>query len=435
MRRDLLQYPCALAICVLSLCTARPVRAENLLEVYAQARAADPQLALADAQHGVQQEVAAQTRAGLLPQWSVSATESSASNTGLRSNQVVSNATQVLVDLSLFQRLQAANTLTSAQEANLRAAEQDLCARVASAYFGVLSAQAALTTAQANEDAFAQQVDQAEKRYASGLSAMIDVEQARTYHALSRGTTVQALASLGDAREALTQITGRPVGRLQTLAQQLQATPPAPQDASAWVAQALQSNPALQAQQLQLDASERSVGAARAAHLPTLGLALDSQRLGGDGYAAADTGRFNNTLAVRLTVPLFAGGATRAQIRQAAYQRDVAQQSLELAKRAVVRETQAQYQAVLSGTALIESTGAAVAAADRALAATRAGQALGTRGMTDLLLAIQSQAAAQSALAQARHRYVLATLLLQQASGTLNEAALANVNQLLQGNF
>lgn len=434
MRRNVLLHPCTLAIALASLCAALPVRAENLLDVYTQARAADPQLALADAQRGIQQEAAAQTRAGLLPQWSINASQSNASSTGLGSSQVTSNASQVLVDLGLFKRLQAANTLTSAQEANVRAAEQDLCARVATAYFGALSAQAALTTAQANEDAFAQQVDQAEKRYASGLSAMIDVEQARTYHALSRGTTVQAQATLHDAREALTQITGRAPGNLQPLVPQLQAAPPAPQDADAWVAQALLNNPALTAQQLQLLASDQTISAARAGHLPTLGLALDSQRLGGDGYAPADTGRFNNTLAVRLTVPLFAGGATNALTRQAIWQRDAAQQTLELARRTVVRETQAQYQAVVSGVALMESAGAAVAAADRGLTATRAGQALGTRGMTDLLLAIQSQAAAQSALAQARHSYVLATLLLLHASGVLNEAALANVNQLLQGN-
>jgi len=115
------------------------------------------------------------------------------------------------------------------------------------------------------------------------------------------------------------------------------------------------------------------------------------------------------------------------------YQRDAARHGLEAARRAVARETQAQYQAVLAGVALLDSSGAAVQAADRALAATRAGQALGTRGMTDLLLAIQTQAAAQNAWAQARHRYVLATLLLQQAAGTLGEAALATVNQLLQG--
>lgn len=422
-------FPLALLVCALALSQAKPVRAENLLTVYAQARAADPLLAYADAQRGAQHEAAAQTRAGLLPQWNLVASDTSASINGQRATQVASNFTQVLVDLSQWQRLQAANRQTEAQDARLRAAEQDLCARVAAAYFGVLSAQAGLSTAQANEDAFAQQVDQAEKRYASGLAALIDVEQARTYHALSRGATVQANQALRDAREALTQITGRAPQTLATLTPQLQPSLPAPQDAQAWVTQALANNPMLLAGQRELDASEKNIGAARATHLPTLGLALNSQRLGGDGVV--DNGRFNNTLALQLNVPLFAGGLNRAQTRQAQYQRDAAEANLEATRRAIVRETQAQYQAVLAGAALIDSSSAAAAAADRALAATRAGQALGTRGMTDLLLAIQSQAAAQNALAQARHRYVLATLLLQQAAGTLNETALAVVNQWL----
>lgn len=423
-------WRCAILVAV---CLPWLAQAQSLLEVYAQARAADPVLAQAEAQRGVQQELAAQTRAVLLPQWSLYASDSSASSNGQRGNEVGSNVSQVLVDLGQFQRVQAANTLVTAQDASLRAAEQALCARVATAYFAVLSAQAALATAQANEDAFAQQVDQAQKRYASGLAAMVDVEQARTYHALARGTTVQAQQSVQDAGQALAQITGQSPGTLRPLAAQLQALPPAPQDVDAWVTQALQNNPQLQAQQLQLEAGEQGIGAARAAHLPTVGLRLDSQRLGGDGVASDAVGRVNNTLALRLTVPLLAGGATQSQTRQALYQRDAARHGLEAARRAVARETQAQYQAVLAGVALLDSSGAAVQAADRALAATRAGQALGTRGMTDLLLAIQTQAAAQNAWAQARHRYVLATLLLQQAAGTLGEAALATVNQLLQG--
>lgn len=418
---------------VAALCLPWLAQAQSLLEVYAQARTADPVLAFADSQRGVQRELAVQARAGLLPQWSLQASDSTVNNNGLRSSEVTSNISQVLVDLGQFKRVQATNTLVTAQEASLRAAEQALCARVASAYFGVLSAQAALTTAQANEDAFAQQVDQAQKRYDSGLSAMLDVEQARTYHALALGATVQAREALLDARGALAQITGQAPGKLHPLAAQLQASLPTPQDASAWVAQALQNNATLHAQQLQLEASEQGIGAARAGHLPILGLALDSQRLSGNGAVGSDSGRFNNTLALRLTVPLFAGGATQSQTRQAIHQRDAAQQTLESVKRGVVRETQAQYQAVLAGVALMDSSGAAVAAANRALAATRTGQALGTRGMTDLLLAIQTQAAAQNALALARHRYVLATLLLQQAAGTLGEAALATVNQLLQG--
>ncbi len=409
-------------------------QAQSLLEVYAQARVGDPTLAAVDAQRGVQHELAVQSRAKLLPQWSLNASNSKLSSTGERSDQISSNLSQVLVDISQLKQAQVANTLASAQEVTVRAAEQALCARVATAYFGVLSAQAALQTAQANEDAFAQQVDQAHKRYDAGLSAMIDVEQARTYLALARGTTLQAAEVLEDARQALTQITGLAPGALRPLAAQLTALPPTPQDPAVWVAQAMQSNPTLLAQQLQLDASEQGIGAARAGHLPTLGLALDSQRLGGDNDPGVDTGRFNNTLSLRLTVPVFAGGATQSQTRQALHLRDVAYQTLEAGKRAVARETQAQYRAVQASAELMLSGAAAVEAADRALAATRTGQALGTRTMTDLLLAIQTQAAAQNALAQARHRYVLSKLLLQQAVGALDESALNKANQMLQGN-
>jgi outer membrane protein len=122
-----------------------------------------------------------------------------------------------------------------------------------------------------------------------------------------------------------------------------------------------------------------------------------------------------------------------AQKRQASLQRDLAREQLEAARRALLRQTRAQHQAVLAGVALLESTQAAMQAAERALASTRAGQALGTRSTSDLLLTIQTLASAQAAHQQARHSYVLATLLLQQAAGALGEAELAAVNQLLEG--
>jgi len=195
----------------------------------------------------------------------------------------------------------------------------------------------------------------------------------------------------------------------------------------------LQNNPGLQAFSLGLSAGEQRVAAARAAHLPTLSLGLDSERYSNKPSQISDIneGRWVNTLALRLSIPLFAGGATESIKRQALYQRDAAREELEAARRALVRETQAQYQARQTSRAQLQSTARAVAAAAQGLAATRAGQALGTRTMTDLLLAIQSQSAAQMAYQQARHRYVLSTLLLQQAAGHLGEAELASVNQLL----
>ncbi|MDN3919629.1 TolC family outer membrane protein [Roseateles violae] len=405
--------------------------AEDLLQIYAQARAVDPLLASADAQRGIQRELSVQARAGLLPQWSLNAVDSRTQQEGTRLQQYSSNISQVLLDLGQLRNWDAAKTQLSAQDAAVRAAEQELCARVAVVYFGVLSAQASLATTIANEGAFAQQVQQAQARFDAGLSAAVDVDQARAYHELARGATVQARQVLADAREALVQITGQMPGALKPLADELPALPPQPQQPEAWIAQALQANPQLQAQRLNLDASEQRIGAARAAHWPTLVAGVDSANLRGYGVAPQDYGRTNTQLALRLNIPIFAGGATESQVRQAAYQRDLSREQLELGRRALVRETQAQYQAVQAGVALMQSTRAAVAASQQMLASTRAGQPLGTRTMTDLLLAIQTLANAQNAYEQARHRYVLAKLLLQQAAGGLNEAELAAVNQLL----
>jgi outer membrane protein len=414
---------------------AAPAAAEDLLAVYAQARAADPQRAAADAQRGVQHETAVQARAALLPQWQMDATDTRSQADGSRSNEVGSSLSQVLFDLGRLRTLDAERTLESAQDARVRAAEQSLCARVAQAYFGVLSAQAALSTAMTNEATYATQVSQAQTRFAAGLSAQVDVEQARAYHALSRGNTTQARQSLADAREALAQITGHAPGALRPLAEALPGLPPQPQDAQAWLDQALRNNPSLQALVLGLEAGQQRIAAARAGHAPTVSAGLSSSRLGGNGVADADRGRTSSLVALRLTVPLFAGGATESLVRQASHQRDALREDLETARRTLIRETQAQYQAVLAGVSLLDSTQAAVTAANNALASTRAGQNLGTRSMTDLLLAIQTQAAAQNAHDQARHAYVLARLLLQQAAGSLGIAELEAVNRLLKGSL
>ncbi|MGN6830960.1 TolC family outer membrane protein [Paucibacter sp. M5-1] len=412
--------------------------AEDLLQAYAQARTSDPVLAAAEAARGGAREELGQARAPLLPQWTLAWTQEHqrlAGSSEQRSRELQHRISQVLLDFSRMARLRSAQARDEGQQALLQAARQALLVRVAQAYFGVLSASDALATVQANEDAFARQVQQAQARFAAGLGAQVDIEQARTYHALARANTVAARKALLDAREALAEITGSPTGSLKPLSQDLAALPPEAAERDTWVTQALRDNPALRAEQLALSASEQALDAARAAHLPTLSLALESGRhwppTAGAG-SGAGAGRSDTTLGLSLSLPLFAGGATEAQRRQAAYQRDGAREALEQRRRRVVRETLAQFDAVQLGAAQLDSTRSAVEAAGRALAATQTGQELGTRSMTDLLLAIQNQAAAQGAYSQARHQYVLARLQLRQAAGAIDETHLAAVNALLQ---
>jgi len=423
------------AVLVMLLAAPLAGRADDLLQVWRQARSADPVLAAADAARGIVREGVAQARAPLLPQATASVSFEQNHLAGRDDNRARGasvGVNQVLVDLAQQRRLQAARSNADAQDASFSAAEQALYVRVAQAYFDVLLASDTLAIVAANEDAFRQQVEQADQRFRNGLTALVDVEQARAYHASARANTIAAHKALADAHEALAEITGDTPGPLRPLRDTLPMDPPTPAESQAWVDAALAQNPLLRAQRATLTAAEDNIAAARAGHLPTLSAALNSGRNSAWPLAAGNDGRSVTTVGLLLNVPLFAGGGTASLQRQALYQRDGARDELEQRRRRVVREVQERYRAVVAGIGQTEATGAAVDAARKALASTRVGQGLGTQSMTDLLLAIQTLSATQGAYSLARHQFVLSRLLLQQAAGAVGEADLAAINSLLQ---
>ena len=432
-RRRVVVLACAL----LALASAA-ARADDLLDVYAQARVNDPVLAAADAARAGVHDLADQARAALLPQASAAAAIGRERDSGAALPTLSSHTTdvtlgvnQVVFDAGLWSQLKAAHFNADAQDATLQAAQQDLCLRVATVYFDALLAADLLTSVQANEDAFAQQVEQSQQRYKAGLDAQVDVDQSRVYQALAHGNTIAARQALVDALNAVGEITGSTPTALKALRDELPLTPPAPADPQAWADTALQGNPALWAAQRGVDSAESAIDAARAGHLPSLSAGLNLGRPTGASYGDT-SGRLTSTVALTLNVPLFAGGATQARVSQAVHQRDGARDSLETQRRAVARAAKAAYGSVVAGIGQVLATRDSVAAAQASLAATRVGREVGNRTQTDVLNAIQSLAQAQAAYAQARHQFILGRLQLQQAAGALTEADLANVNALLQ---
>ena len=413
-------------------------RADDLLQIYQQARRADPVLSAADAQRGIAREGVVQARAPLLPQASAGLAFDRSQPTGDAAERNTSRAAsvtlnQVLVDVARLSQLHVAQSQADAQDELVRAAEQALCARVARAYFDVLTADDAVRQVEANEDAFRQQVEQSDQRFRNGLTAQVDVEQARAYHAAARAASIDARQARDDAREALSEITGQPAPALNRLQDELPMALPAPADPQAWVDDALLHNPSLSAQRHVVEARAQGIAAARAGHLPTLSANLGVGRAAAWPTPASNTdGRNVASIGLVLNVPLFAGGATQSQLRQAFHQQDAARDDYEVRRRRVARETLEQYRSVAAGIGRIDATRTAVDSAGRALASTRIGHELGTQTMTDLLLAIQTQASAQASYSQARHQFVLSRLLLLQAAGRIDEADLAAVNTLLK---
>ncbi|MGN2242997.1 TolC family outer membrane protein [Frateuria sp. GZRR33] len=438
----------ALAMSAISL----PGHGEDLMDAYRQARANDPVLSQAEAQRLSVGENVTQSRALLLPQISGRATFSQSSganaqtvtgggapiNAGhLRSRDESLELSQTILDLSKIADLHAAESQSDSQNAQYDAALQELLVRVTAAYFGVLTSQDELAYAKANEDAFRQSYEQAEQRFNVGLSAVTDVYQAKSYYELAKAQTVAANNALNDAREALAQITGKPVGDLKQLRDDLPMVPPNPADPNAWVQQAQKNNPNVIAQQYNVEAASHAVNSARAGHLPTINASVSRgtsanwlQNMGG---AFADrNGRYGTTVGITLNVPIFSGFATQSRVRQSIYQRDAAEDSLEAQRRAVTRDTLNFYRSVIAGISQVEANKASVESGQKALEATRAGFDVGTQTMLNVLNAIQTLTQAESSYSQSRHALILDQLQLKQAAGSIDVKDIEAVNSLLQ---
>ena len=449
MRFKLLTF--AVAMAVVSL----PSHGEDLLDAYREARASDPVLSQADATRLSTGEGVAQARALLLPQISAGLTLSQTSGGGsstfqnpnnpgtfistsqfghTRTRSLNGTISQTIFDFSKYANLKAAHSAASAQDEAYEAAQQNLFVRVATAYFGVLTSEDQLVYAKANQDAFKQQYEQSDQRYKVGLSAITDVYQAKAYYEAAKAQTVTAQNTLNDAREALTQITGKPTGHLKKLRDDLPLQPPVPDDQDSWVKQALQTNPNLLAQRDNVETAEHNITAARAGHLPTISADL-SYGKSASWYQNANIHNdrpSSTTIGVTLSVPIFSGGATQSRVRQSIYQRDAAADGMEAQRRQVIRDTLNYFRSVNAGISQVESGKSSVEAGQKALDATRAGFSVGTKTITDVLLSIQTLTSSESSYSQARHQFILNKLLLEQAAGTAGLKDLQAINALLQ---
>jgi outer membrane protein len=440
----------ALSLAAVSL----PSHGEDLLDAYRQARANDPVLAQADATRLATREDVPQARALLLPQINASlglqqqslsgnsnATRAGVSEGHDRTRTISASVDQTILDLSKIANLQAAHSISDAQEKTYEAAAQQLFIRVATAYFTVLNDEEQLAYAKANEEAYRVTYDQAEQQYKVGIAAITNLYQAKSFYEQAKATTVKAQNTLANDRQALSVITGKPVGDLKKLRPDLPMDPPAPADPQNWVDTALKNSPTLASAQLSVNAAEHSINAARAGHLPTITASLSrgksstwlengsyNNALGGN----SGNGRWGNTIGVTLSVPIFSGGLTQSKVRQSIYQRDEAQDSLELTRRQTIQNTLNSYNSVLADISEVESGKAAVESAQQAVDATKAGFQVGTQIMLNVLTSIQTLTQAQSSYSTARHQLILDRLALRASAGTINYDDMQSANALLQ---
>jgi outer membrane protein len=435
--------------------------ATDLVQAYDLARQSDPQLAASEAQKNAQGEGVVQARANLLPQISgeVSLTKSDGRSSG---NQVFAGRTtdinstyssstdrasgvtvrQSIYDHSNYTRLGASRARAGQADAQYDAAADSLIVRVADAYFNVLTGIETLSSARALERSVQRQLDQAEKRLEVGLAPITDVHEARARYDSANADAIAAANALDDAYETLAEITGQPIDHIKGLAANYQPENTDTRTLTDWVQIAEDTNPTLKADRLALEAAQKDVSTARAAHYPTLSASAgynDDANWGNSttrAFPVSREGEFGNArtgsnIGLTLSIPIFSGFATQSRVRQALDLRDVAADQLEQQRRAITHQTRTYYRSLIAGKAEVEARRQAVVSAKAAYEAGEAGLEVGTRTIVDVLIAQQQLFQARTEYARARHAFLVNLLKLKQAAGILQESDLEEVNRAL----
>jgi outer membrane protein len=405
--------------------------AEDLLQVYRHTLDSDPVIRAAAASREAAQEVRPQARALLLP--SVGARLEQGRTFGIagspRGNSSFNNhsysigLTQPIYNRDSQVRQRLADAVVNQSDVDFLNTEDELILRVAQGYFGVLEAIDDLTFATAEKNAFARQLEQANRRFEVGLATITDVFDAQARFDAAVSQEISAINALANAREFLRQLTGREYAQLKTLSERMPLALPDPRDPEEWVRRALESNLRLRSARFSVTQARENIKLQRAGHYPTLNLNVSRADID-SGISSQASSQAN----LELNIPLYTGGAVSARSREAAHNYEAARQGLENLQRDTLRTVRNAYRGQETAISRIRALDQTRVSTRSALEANQAGFEVGTRTIVDVLDAERNVFRAESEYSAARFSYIANFLVLKQAAGQLSEADLVEIN-------
>ncbi len=415
-----------------------PVRAETLADAIALAYQSNPTLQAQRATQRALDETYVQAEAGFRPQASfqalVTGNTNNASEFGEFNTTIPGQSTTNSETITLTQPLytggRVASQVSAAQaqvlagREALRQTEQQVLESVVQAYVDVRRDQENEAIAKDNLALLARQLEESKARFDVGEITRTDVAQTEASVAAAQAQVSAAQAQLASSRAAYASVVGQNPGALAP-EPPLDALLPTNVDAAFDAAE--RNNPQI----LQADYTEQSsaakVAQAKAQVRPSVGV---QAQFGYSGGAVGLTNPYANmshdlSVTAFANLPIFTGGTTSSQIRQAAENNNVDRINIEATRRQVLLLVSQSWNQLLGARAGLVSNEAQVRAANIAFEGTRQEAQVGLRTTLDVLITAQNLSNAQLALVNSRHDEYLAGAVLLAATGMLSARNLA----------
>jgi len=432
-----------LAVLLLTSLTSTVSWSEDLLDVFSMSLKTDPQLLAESASRQAVTELEAQAEALFLPEiglsanngrvWQDTSTQSFvAGKRQYNDHGYTLSLTQPVYRRQNFVQKEQADIAIEGAQANYQIVEQALIIRVAERYFDVLGRGDDVTFAIAEREAIAQQLEQTQQRFDVGLATITDVVESQAAYDLANASVISAENELANSRERLRETSGSYSQSLSTLKAESPLVSPEPEDIDQWSSVALTQNPNLLVAKSAVDNAGQNIELQKSGHYPTLDIVgQKSYSSQSDSSFGGSSKTHQETIGFQFNLPLYAGGSVQSKTRESEFRLNEAMQNEEQQRRSVVRQSRESYNGVMSGISRVKALKQAVASNEKALESTEAGYEVGTRTTVDVLNVRRDLFRARRDYASSRYDYILSSLRLKQAAGTVSVDDLGQINQWL----
>ena len=427
--------------CLIACSLTSSAFAENLLQVYQHAKQNDAQLKISEIGYLAALEKKPQVLSALKPRLDLGATASynlqylntKRSEDGNASLNLGYDLTlnKPLINKKLRAQVAQVDASILQAKASLEIDRQNLIIRVAEAYFQFLNAEDTLVFRKAEKGAIGRQLNQVKAYFDAGRSAITDVKEAQARYDLTGSQVVLAQQRVDVARESLRAITTRYYKKLKSAGNKIPLITPKPNNVEAWAKTAIKNSPQVIVAEHAINVAQKTIDIERAARAPTLNLFAKHSGGSSFGEDAVDRDSLDGSVGVKFSMPILEGGNISSRIREARHKLQQARQKLELQKRLTTQQTRAAYLTIVSGLSQVRALKQALNSTQTAANATKAGFEAGTRTAVDVLLSLRETFSAKRDYTNARYDFLLNTLKLKQAAGTLSEADVAKLSRLL----
>ena len=422
----------------LFLFTALPSSAFDLKQAWQAAQAHSADYAAAQYARDAEIEQQYQARSALLPQIGLTGQyqkQPASLSTNTNSYGWALQVDQVLYDPVRQLRYKQGKLAAHSADMKLKQIQNELLLSTAQAYFDVLLNKDKLASIRDEKNAHKQQLVQAKAVFDRGAATVVDIYEAKAGFDAALAKEIVTKTDLILAENRLTDLTGLDASKVRPIKMLQQSFASDIRQERNWQALAEQYNPEWIRQNLELENAKAASKAAKSGRLPKLNFNAGYQsRHNTQDYYGRETHYRSKggSFGIQLNIPLYTGGQTSSQIREAVAREMQNKEQMVAIDRKIRLSVKQAYQNVRSNYYRFMAQRRLLDSEKSKLAATILGKKVGVRSNLEEVRARQAYSEAEQQLAEAQYTYILSYVQLLQRAGILdNEIQMKRVNDAL----